>query len=73
MWSRVNSGAADWSTSDMVRHRLNAVKKRAKDSRSRSPIRDALLKPTTWKAALLALDFFLKLVRAGAKIWDMLT
>jgi hypothetical protein len=57
----------------MVHHRPDAVKKRAKDSGGRSPILGALLKPTTWKAALLALDFVLKLVRVGAKIWDMLT
>lgn len=48
-------------------------KKRAKTSRRGRPIRDALLKPTTWKAAAAALDFILKAVRVGAKVWDMLT
>lgn len=51
----------------------SAEKKRAKTSRRRHPIWDALLKPTTWKAAAAALDFVLKVVRVGAKIWDMLT
>lgn len=51
----------------------SAEKKRAKTSRRRHPIRDVLLKPTTWKAAAAALDFVLKAVRVGAKIWDMLT
>lgn len=51
----------------------SAEKKRTKTSRRGYPIRDALLKPTTWKAAAVALDFILKAIRVGAKIWDMLT
>jgi len=51
----------------------SAEKKRTKTRRRRHPIRDGLLKPTTWKAAAAALDFVLKAVRVGAKIWDMLT
>ena len=51
----------------------DAEKKRTKTSRRRHPIRDAFLRPTTWKAAAAALDFILKAVRVGAKIWDMLT
>jgi hypothetical protein len=51
----------------------SAEKKRAKTSGRRHPIRDALLKPTTWKAAAAALDFFLKAVRVATNIWDMLT
>lgn len=46
-------------------------KKRAKSRGYRTFIRDVLLKPTTWNAAIAALDFGLKLVRVGAKVWDM--
>lgn len=51
----------------------SAEKKRTKTSGKEHPIRDALLKPRTWKAAAAALDFILKVVRLGAKIWDMFT
>lgn len=56
----------------MVQKRLlpSAEKKRARSRGGKRLIRDVLLKPTTWKAATMALDFFLKLVRVGAKIWE---
>jgi hypothetical protein len=56
----------------MVQPSPNAEKKRARSSGSRRPIREALLKPTTWRAAILALEFFLKLGRVVAKVWDIL-
>ncbi len=49
----------------------SAEKKRARSRRSKNFIRDVLLKPMTWKAAMMVLDFVLKLVRVGAKIWEM--
>lgn len=49
----------------------SAEKKRARTRPSKKPIWDILLRPTTWKAAMTALDFGLKLVRVCAKIWDM--
>lgn len=51
----------------------SAEKKRAKTSRRGHPIRNVLLRPTTWKAAAAALDFVLKAVRAAVTIWEMLT
>ena len=54
-------------------HSLSDEKKRTKTSRRRTFIKNALLKPTTWKAAAAALDFILKAVRVGTKIWDMFT
>ena len=49
----------------------SAEKKRTKTSEGDHPIKDALLKPETWKAAMAGLEFILKLVRVGAKVWDM--
>lgn len=49
----------------------NAEKKRTKNNECSNPTKGVLLKPTTWKAAIAALDFVLKLVRVGAKIWEM--
>ena len=49
----------------------DAGEKRARTGRWKRFIRDVLLKPTTWKAATAALDFGLKLVRVGAKVWEM--
>ncbi len=44
-------------------------KRRARESKS--SLREKLLTPRTWKAATAALEFVLKLVNAGAKLWDM--
>lgn len=49
----------------------DAEKKRARNSRSNSSIKEALLRPKTWKIALSILEVILKMVRVGAKIWDM--
>jgi len=54
----------------MVKPLPNVEKKRASSSGSKHPIRDVLLKPTTWRAAMTALDFFLKLASVVAKVWD---
>jgi hypothetical protein len=50
---------------------LSAEKKRARSRGGKRLIRDVLLTPTTWKAASMALDVVLKIVRVGAKIWEM--
>ena len=50
----------------------SAEKRRTKTSRRGHPIRDVLLRPKTWKAAVAALDFILKAVRVGVKVWEML-
>jgi hypothetical protein len=48
-------------------------KKRAKGGGGKRFVKDVVLKPETWKAAISALDFFLKLVRAVANGWDYWT
>jgi hypothetical protein len=48
-------------------------KKRAKSGGGKRFVKDVVLKPETWKAAISALDFFLKLVRVVAKGWDYFT
>ena len=49
----------------------DAKKKRARTSRSRHPIRDALLRPKTWKVALAILSTILRIVRVVAKFGEM--
>ena len=49
----------------------DAEKKRTTTGGWKRFVRDVLLKPTTWKAAAAALDFGLKLVRVGAKVWEL--
>jgi hypothetical protein len=49
----------------------DAKKKRARTSRSRHPIRDALLRPKTWKVALAVLSTILRIVRVVAKFGEM--
>lgn len=46
-------------------------KERTLTRKTGHPIRDALLNPRTWRAALAALEFVSKLIKLGAKIWDM--
>ena len=48
-----------------------AEKKRAKTSVSKRPIRDALLKPKTWKSALAILRTILKIVHVVAKFGEL--
>jgi len=50
-----------------------AEKKRAEDSRGKHPIRDALLKPKTWKSMLLIFRAIYGMIRIGAKILEMFT
>ncbi len=50
----------------------DAGEKRARAGRWKRFVRDVLLRPTTWRAAAAALDFGLKLVRVGAKVWELL-
>lgn len=49
----------------------DAEKKHAKASVSKHPIRDALLKPKTWKIALSNLRIILKIVHVVAKFGEL--
>lgn len=49
----------------------DAEKKRARAGGRGRRISDVLLNPRTWKAAVAALDFGLKLVRTVAKVWEL--
>lgn len=49
----------------------DAEKKRAKTSVSKRPIRDALLKPKTWRTALAILRSILKIFQVAAKIGEL--
>ena len=48
-----------------------AKKKRAETGGRKRSIRDILLRPQTWKTAVSALNYVLKLVRVVLKVWDM--
>ncbi len=50
---------------------LPSAEKKRRTSEGKSPLREKLLTPKTWKAATAALEFILKLVNAVAKLWDM--
>lgn len=49
----------------------DAEKERASTSRSRTPLREFLRGPKTWKVAITVLGLVLRLVRAAAKVGDM--
>lgn len=48
-----------------------AGKERTLTRKTGHPIWDGLLNPRTWRAALAVLEFVSKLIKLGAKIWDM--
>ena len=48
-----------------------AGKERALTRKTGRPVRDALVDPRTWRAALGVLEFVSRLIKLGAKIWDM--
>lgn len=51
----------------------NAVKKRAKEGQGKHLVRDALLRPTTWKTMLVILKAIDGIIRMGAKIGNLLS
>ena len=51
----------------------NAVKKRAKERQRKHPLRDALLRPKTWKTMLMILKAIDGIIRLGAKIGNLLS
>ena len=51
----------------------NAVKKRAKERQGKHLLRDALLRPKTWKTMLMILEAIDGIVRLGAKIGNLLS
>ncbi|MBB5719676.1 hypothetical protein FHR23_002624 [Stakelama sediminis] len=50
----------------------DAEKRRAKSRRNDMSLRRVLLRPSTWKALTLALNFCLKLAHLAAKAWEMI-
>lgn len=54
-------------------HSSIAEKKRTGSGKFKGFLRDYLLKPETWKAAVAALDFGLKLFRVAQKVWEHLS
>lgn len=71
MWDLANSGLGRLEYIHVVtNHSSIAKKKHARTGKVKRLVRDVLLKPETWKAAVAALDFGLKLVRAVLKGLD---
>jgi len=54
-------------------HLLVAKKKHTRLGKIKSFVKNYLLKPETWKAAIGALDFGLRIYRVALKVWEYLS